>query len=529
MHIMSRRQPWMLRLAWLSLLAMTAAACGIDKQSAPTLAGPSEFGLSIVAAASPDQLPRDGSSQSIVVLTVRDDKSRPVSGQRLGVAVAAGSAPGVGLSESEVVTGSDGRASFGVIAPPQSAVGSSQITIRITPIGGNFDNAVARTVTIALTGIANASTPAPAFVVTPVTPEVLQAATFNASGTTDENKPCNDACTYSWDFDDGATAAGRIVTHAYATGRIYAVTLTVTDAAGTTASLRQLVTVTAPAAPTVVLAVSPNPPTVGQQATFTATATPAPNHSIVRYAWIFGDGTSNTTTAATVTKTYNAAGTYVVTVTATDDLAQAVSASKTITLDSGITFPVPAFTVSPTKPTVGDTVNLNAGGVTASNGATVVSYAWDFGDGTLPQTVAGPTTTHGGLAGGFVLVRTYLVRLTVTDSHGRTATATVALEVGAPLAVVPFTVSPTNPRVGDTVSFNANGVTTPNGSTITSYAWDFGDGTAVVTSAQPTTTHGGPAGGFTLARTYIVRLTITDSQGRTATTTQNVIVAAAGS
>ena len=80
-----------------------------------------------------------------------------------------------------------------------------------------------------------------------------------------------------------------------------------------------------------------------------------------------------------------------------------------------------------------------------------------------------------------------------------------------------------------TRDFNANGVTTPNGSTITSYAWDFGDGTAVVTSAQPTTTHGGSAGGFTLARTYVVRLTITDSQGRTATTTQNVTVAAAGS
>ena len=112
------------------------------------------------------------------------------------------------------------------------------------------------------------------------------------------------------------------MTHSFSVARSYNVALTVTDAAGIVVTARQFVTPLAPASPTVTLAVVPNPPLVNQQATFTATATPAPNHSIVQYDWNFGDGTNATTFSRTTTKTYTTMGTFAVVVRATDDLGQ---------------------------------------------------------------------------------------------------------------------------------------------------------------------------------------------------------------
>ena len=53
-----------------------------------------------------------------------------------------------------------------------------------------------------------------------------------------------------------------------------------------------------------------------------------------------------------------------------------------------------------------------------------------------------------------------------------------------------------------------------------SVSWDFGDNSPTVTSATPTTTHQ-----FTQARTFIIRLTVRDSQNRTSTLTQSLQVA----
>ncbi len=402
-----------------ALFALTLAGCSLEKQQAPALLGPSEFGLSIVASASPDQLPRDGASESVVVVTVRNDKSQPVAGQRLAVALATGTAPGVLLSEAEVTTGADGRASFSVVAPPQTAVGASQISVGITPVGTNFGNAVTRTVTIALTGTPNTGLPVPVFTMTPTAPEVAQSVTFDASATTDEGSRCDDLCTYAWDFGDGVTASGRVTTHAFAQGRSYTVTLTVTDRAGTSASTRQVLAVTAPAAPTVTLAVSPAAPVVDQQATFTATATAASGHSIVRYDWNFGDGTSASTTGRTAVKTFTTNLTRVVTVTAVDDLGQTASASLSVSPAFAAAVPVANFSISPTGAAsrVGLDINFDGSDSTVGTGASIASYVWNWGDGNAIATSSSPRISHSFAAEG-----TYSVRLTVTDSLGRTAT-----------------------------------------------------------------------------------------------------------
>jgi chitodextrinase len=58
----------------------------------------------------------------------------------------------------------------------------------------------------------------------------------------------------------------------------------------------------------------------------------------------------------------------------------------------------------------------------AVNGRTIVSYSWDFGDG---STGNGPTDSHSFLAG-----TTHVVVLKVTDSAGQTATTSQSVTVG---------------------------------------------------------------------------------------------------
>lgn len=78
-----------------------------------------------------------------------------------------------------------------------------------------------------------------------------------------------------------------------------------------------------------------------------------------------------------------------------------------------------------------------------------------------------------------------------------------------------FTFSPAVPAVLDDVVFDAGSSVDSHG-TITSYQWDFDDGEK---KSGPIVTHD-----FATARTYDVRLTITDDQGRTASTTRHVTV-----
>ena len=70
------------RLA-VAITATLISACGLDKQTQPSLIGPADTAQSIQMTASPDQLPRDGNSQSIVTVIARDPSNRPIVGQRL--------------------------------------------------------------------------------------------------------------------------------------------------------------------------------------------------------------------------------------------------------------------------------------------------------------------------------------------------------------------------------------------------------------------------------------------------------------
>jgi len=152
-----------------------------------------------------------------------------------------------------------------------------------------------------------------------------------------------------------------------------------------------------------------------------------------------------------------------------------------------------------------ETVAFGAGGSSDADGS-IVSYAWDFGDG---ATASGAETEHA-----FARSGSYDVRLTVTDDDGATASALFALVVRNAEPVAAFA-APASLRHEAPAAFDAAGSADRDG-TLTGYAWDFGDGAS---AAGEQVQHA-----YTWAGTYVVALTVTDDEGATATISRSVTV-----
>ena len=172
--------------------------------------------------------------------------------------------------------------------------------------------------------------------------------------------------------------------------------------------------------------------------------------------------------------------------------------------------PNPLFTFLPQNPTAFQTVRFDGTGSTASRGAVIAQYVWEFGDGSGGT---GATATHA-----YSVPGTYGVRLTVTDSNGVSATSApqvVTVGDGTPPTAM-FVSSPAEPRAGRSVFFNAGQSTAGPGRSITSYRWNFGDGD---TGSGVTRSHTYDEEG-----TFVVVLTVTDDAGQKATASASVTV-----
>src|SRR5207253_2023194 len=131
---------------------------------------------------------------------------------------------------------------------------------------------------------------------------------------------------YAWNFGDSSTGSGSSVSHVYQTAGVYAVVLTVTDAAGHVASASNTVTVTSPLSAGITY--SPSNPAVLTSVQFTGTATGGTGP--YSYGWNFGDGTTGA--GSSTSHSYLLPGTYTVTLTVVDANGLTVTASTTVTV-----------------------------------------------------------------------------------------------------------------------------------------------------------------------------------------------------
>jgi PKD repeat protein len=194
-----------------------------------------------------------------------------------------------------------------------------------------------------------------------------------------------------------------------------------------------------------------------------------------------------------------------------------------LTLDAGGQ-PAPpwaSFTATPNPVRFGTAVSFDASGTFVGNGATITDYQWDWnGTGSYVDSGNTATATHT-----FTTQGTYNVHLKVTDSLGRSDITTRTITVtGDPPPNASFTVNPAKPVSGQTVTLDGSGSTGPV-NPITDYKWDLtGSGTySVDTGKTPTTTTS-----FSTAGLHTVGLQVTDSTGKTGTTTVTINVLATG-
>jgi PKD repeat protein len=217
--------------------------------------------------------------------------------------------------------------------------------------------------------------------------------------------------------------------------------------------------------------------------------------TIAEYLWYFGDG-SDPVYGTTSDHTFAQARTYSVQLLVTDEFGLTGWSAVDVTVN--LTAPVAVVTVSCS----GLRCDVDGGSSTSPNGP-IATYAWQFGDGT---DASGARTAHV-----YAVPGTYPITLTVTDSSGGTASATSTVTVTDRPPVAALTAACAGPRC----TFDASNSSDPDG-TITSYAWQFGDGTS---ATGPTAVHSyAQPGGYTAT------LVVTDNNGVTATASAPVVV-----
>ncbi len=206
---------------------------------------------------------------------------------------------------------------------------------------------------------------------------------------------------YHWDFGDGAgdTTSGAQTSHEYSSNTTYTTTLTVIDPTNQTATTTHQVTIVIapPHASFTVSISSSNPFHVSVDAS-------GSTGYKLHYQWAFGDGQSSQSGPST-THDYSALGTFVISLSITDQIGQNDQTSRTVTIY--IPPPQAAFQVYGTS----DPATFNFDGSISSGYG--LSYSWDFNDG---SGASGSQVSHTYTNNG-----TYYVTLTVTDSTGRTS------------------------------------------------------------------------------------------------------------
>jgi len=212
-------------------------------------------------------------------------------------------------------------------------------------------------------------------------------------------------------------------------------------------------------------------------------------NSPTSWTWLFGD--SGTSTSQNPAHTYTTAGTYTVTLIATNSAgSDTLTKAGYITATKAVSVPAVSFIANVTTGSVPFSVQFLD---SSTNSPT--AWVWSFGDGGA-STLQNPVHTY-------TTEGTYTVTLTATNSAGSNTssqtgyiTANMVIDTPEPLfkSTVTSGYAPLNVQFVDASSNSP-----------TAWVWSFGDGS--------TSTLQNPAHTYTTAGSYTVTLTATNSAG----------------
>jgi PKD repeat protein len=256
---------------------------------------------------------------------------------------------------------------------------------------------------------------------------------------------------------------------------------------------------------------------VGQAVSFSGAASSDADGDALSYSFDFGDGTTTPASAQNgASHAYAAAGTYTVKLVVSDGKGGSDSKQASISIEAGSE---PSDSVVEAKlsadKTRGEAPMTVAFDASASTGcASGCTYTFNFGDGTQAPAQASPTITHeyttAGTFSTYVVVGNGDGYNDVSDRLEITTTVSVVVTPGGD-TVAQLTLRNARGAAPLQVTFDGSRSIAAGGRTITRYSFDFGDGSAPVSTTQAIVTHV-----YTTAGTYTPTLTVTDSIGATA-------------
>jgi PKD repeat protein len=292
--------------------------------------------------------------------------------------------------------------------------------------------------------------------------------TNNGNGNITLVNNTQNALSYQWDFGDGTTSTEATPNHTYSTDGTYTVTLTATNACGSTVATESI-SISTP--PTAGFTTSANQGC----APFTVQFTNASSSNAANWAWSFPGGNPATSTEANPVVVYDTLGNYVAQLKVSNSQGTDSTAQEIVTLGlPGATY---ELSVAGTELT-GQSTSVNA-----------TELLWDFGDGNT-STEANPTHTYG--SEGY-----FTVTFTATNACGSwTGSDTVA--IFTPVSAI-FSTSSTNGCAPFEVQYS-----NPSSTASTQFAWEFPGGTPSVSNeAAPVVT-------YDLPGTYSASLTVSN-------------------
>jgi PKD repeat protein len=234
----------------------------------------------------------------------------------------------------------DGSAAGSGAAPTHAyaAPGPYTVTLTVTDSSGVSASSSRQLTVLGL--------PTAAISVATADPVAGSAVAFSGAGSSEAG---GSIVSYSWSFGDGTAASSGVTpSHTYGQAGTYTVSLTVTDAAGTTGSATAPVTVgaippspppspppgalprVAPGVPSAAFTTKTKHPVAGVGVSFDGSTSTDRGATLVASGWSFGDG--QTGSGASLSHTYKRVGHYTVTLTVTDSSGATSSQTGQVTI-----------------------------------------------------------------------------------------------------------------------------------------------------------------------------------------------------